>query len=167
MRRAAPWIKLLLAGALAAGIVWLLFPSPVRVIRNNLEGLAAAASSSPSGNIKRLANVNTLLGYFAQEVVINLEGYGRAAERISGRDELTQLLMAGRTMGQSFKVEFYDIQVALEEGGLAATARLAALVTQQGQTDPLVQEFYVRFVKTGRSWLISEVRPVNSSAVGR
>lgn len=167
MSRAAPLAKLLLAAALAAAVLWFLFPPAERVIRKNLLNLAEAISTNPGGNIKRVANANRILGFFAPDVVIHLDGYGRALERIEGRDELTQLLMAGRQAARGARVEFYDIQIALEPVGDAATARLAALVTLEGETDPLAQEFTVRLRKMDRAWLIHEIRPVRSSAIGQ
>ena len=92
-----------LAALVAAG-VWLwtvLFPSPEKVVRQRLATVAQRVSFTANESaLARLADAESLAGYFSTNVEINLDVPGRIQHTIVGRDEITQTAVAARSTGQ-------------------------------------------------------------------
>ena len=84
-RRLFPWAVV----AALAGWGWVtLHPSPERLIRKQLAGVAHAVSFGPGqGNLAKLANAARLAGYFSTnvDVQIDVRAIGNARLRVDGR----------------------------------------------------------------------------------
>src|ERR1700690_2121138 len=102
----------LLATLMVVGIwLWLeLFPSPEKVIRQRLATVAKRASfAADEGALARLADPESLAGYFSTNVEIDLDVPGRIQHTILGRDEITQTAAAARSTVSSLSVKFLDV----------------------------------------------------------
>jgi len=95
------WPRLLLLAAVAALGVWAwtaLHPSPERLIRKQLEGVARAVSFRPNeGYLAKLAGARSLPDFFSTNVEINIDLPGRQEHRLAGREEIQQAALAART----------------------------------------------------------------------
>jgi hypothetical protein len=146
----------------AAGIViwWFFFPSPERAIKKRLTRLSEVISADVSNsNIKRVANVNQLASFFSADVAIDASSVSRYNELITGRDELTQAIMAARTMVQKIEAKFYNIEIEVDESRKNATVELTALVKLNNQEDPFLGDVKLTMRKEDRQWMISSVAP--------
>ena len=160
MKLLRPALQLFILGGIAFAIWYYFFPPPERIIRQNLEGLAAEVSESPQGNIARVANVNSISSYFHPEVVLDLQGFGRGIEVISSRGELQRMAMAARQNVESLNVKFNNVHIQVAEDGQSARVNLTAVVRIDTMQDPAVQDINVRFENHEGDWLIRSIQPV-------
>jgi hypothetical protein len=155
---------LVLAGLIALGFwgwrAW--FPSPQGVIRKRLAELARTASfSSNEGPLAKLANVQKLPPFFANDVEITVDAPGRSQQTYHGRDELLQAAMGARTALSGLTVEFLDVIVSLAPDKEFATANLTAKARVPGE-DFTVQELKFTLKKIGGVWLIFRIETVKT-----
>jgi hypothetical protein len=160
------FVRLVLLAALLVLSWWLwvvFFPSPEKVIRKRLAELAQATSfAANEGDFARLGNIAQLGGFFSPDAQIVLDAAGYGAHNLSGRDEIMQAAGAARTATTSLKVEFLDLNVALDFGRELATVDL----TVRGKTgnDPnfFVQEMKFNLKRINGRWFIIRVEPVKT-----
>jgi hypothetical protein len=161
------WLaRLLVLGVLGALVFWmegLIFPSPERIIRQQLTGLAKAASVTPNeAPLVKLANTQKLSSFFTTDAEISVDVPGRSIQVVNGRDEILQAAMGMRSMLNNLKVEFVDIIVVLAADKTSAVAHLTATANMPGEKIPEVQELEIRFKKAERDWLINHVETVKT-----
>ena len=155
----------LLAVVIAAG-VWLwnvFFPSSETVIRRHLNSVAADASFDSKQNpLVAANNAETLAGFFATNVQINLDVPGHAQQSFASRGEITQAALAARSVVGGLKVEFLDVDVAVGADKLSATADLTVKAQAAREKDVIVQEMKFTFQKIDGDWLITRVETVRT-----
>jgi len=158
--------RLVLFVALLALGVWLwfvLFPSPEKIIRQRLTKLAHTASfSSGESDLARLAAAQSLAGYFATNVEINLDVPGRLQHRLLGRDEIQQAALGARESLASLKITFPDLNVTVAPDKQSAVVDVTVVANAAGQSDSFVQQMKFTFQKTEDGWLISRVETVRT-----
>jgi hypothetical protein len=158
--------RLVLFVALLALGVWLwfvLFPSPEKVIRQRLTKLARTASfSSGESDLARLAAAQSLAGYFATNVEINLDVPGRLQHRLLGRDEIKQAAFGARSTLRGLKVQFPDINITVAPDKQSAVADLTVEANVAGEHDSIVQEMKFTFQQTDGEWLITRIETVRT-----
>jgi len=156
---------ILLAALLALG-VWLwfvLFPSPEKVIRKRLTELARTASfSSGESDLARLAAAQSLAGFFATNVEINIDVPGRIQHRLLGRDEIKEAALGARSTLGGLKVTFPDINVAVAPDKQSAVVDLTVEASVAGESDSIVQEMKFTFQQTDGEWLITRIETVST-----
>jgi len=158
--------RIILLAALVALGVWLwlvLFPGPEKIIRRRLTELARTASfSSNEGNLAHLAAAQSLAGFFATNVEINLDVPGRLQHRLMGRDEIQQAALGARSTLSGMKVHFPDINVTVAPDKQSAVADLTVEASIAGERDTIVQEMKVTLQKTDDGWLITRIETVRT-----
>jgi hypothetical protein len=134
------------------------FPSDEKVIRAMIQEVAAKATIRPGeGNFARMKAVSDLMGFFALDVSISLEGLPGEARDIQGLGSLRELAVAARTQLRSAEVTFTDIVVEVDPGRDTATARMIGRAQLSGTDQPWYQELKVGLRKAEGTWKIERV----------
>jgi hypothetical protein len=159
-------LRFILLAALAALGVWLwfvLFPNPEKIIRQRLTELARTASfSSGEGNLAKLAAAQSLAGFFATNVEINIDVPGRIQHRLLGRDEIKEAALGARSTLSGLKVHFPDVNLTVAPDKQSATADLTVEATVAGERDAIVQEMKFTLQQTDGEWLIVRIETVRT-----
>ncbi len=157
-------IRLALVGAMAAAGVWLwtvLFPSPVEIIRAQLNQMARYASfNSPQNQLAALAAADKLSSFFTTNVQIVLQFPGNDEHTINGRDEIRQDIVAARLSLDRLKVEFPDINVTVAPDENSAVADLTVRADTDGDKDGVAEEMKFTFQKIDGQWLVTRIDTV-------
>lgn len=160
------WPRLLLAAAGGALAVWAwlaLHPSPERLIRRQLDGVARAASFGPNqGMLAKLASAESLANYFSTNVDIKIDVPGRQEHRLAGREEIQQAALAARGTVQGLTVTFPDVTIIVNADQQSAVADLTLQAQVSGEQDMVVQEVKVTLRKINGQWLITKVETVRT-----
>lgn len=136
------------------------------MIRKLLAAAAETASLRPNESaLAKLGGANKLAGFFAPDVVINLDVTGLRARTINGRDELVEIAAAARANLQEAKIRLYDIVVELAPDRQTATVQVTMLASIDGSTDPIFQLMKMRLKKIDGGWKITQVDPVKTPRV--
>ena len=158
--------RLVLFAALLALGVWLwfvLFPGPVKIIRQRLAQLAATASfSSEDRGLARIAGAQHMAGLFATNAEVNLDVPGRIQHTLMGRDEIQQAALGARSTLSGLKVTFSDINVTVAPDKQSAVADLTVEANVAGENDAIVQQMKFTFQQTDDGWLIARVETVRT-----
>jgi len=158
--------RFILLAALVALGVWLwfvLFPSPERIIRQRLAELARAASfSSGESDLARLAAAQSLAGFFATNVDVDLDVPGRGQISLAGRDEIRQAVLGIGSRLSGLKIQFPDINITVAPDKQSAAADLTVEANAGGEADFIVQEMKFTFQQTGGEWLIVRIETVRT-----
>ena len=157
-------IRLFWIGMFAGLGFWfwhVLFPKPEQVIRKELLELART-TSVPQNEAQwaQIAKAHKLISFFTPDIEIKVDLPGQYQRIFSGLDDVREAALVSRRLGKTFRVDFFDINVEVEEGGKSAAARLTAQATIQGELNP--QELKFTFSKVGRDWLIRRVETVKT-----
>ena len=146
------------------GWVWAaLFPNPKAVIRSQILKLARLASFSPNeGNINRLAQHHQFSALFSEEARVAVEASGDVPHYFNGREELMNAVMAARSLVNTLKAEFFDLNIEMGPRNQSALVDLTARADVNGQPGSYVQELKFTFRKTDGNWLITRVEPVTN-----
>ena len=160
------FLRICLLAVVAGLAFWLwtvFFPNPETVIRKRLDKVAKLVSfGSNEGNIVRAANVMQVSGYFATNIEITVDTPSQSRQTLTGRDELTQALMAARSMVKGLDVDFIDQTITLAPDKLSATVSLTGKARVPGDRDLLVQELKFYLQKIDGAWLIVRVETVKT-----
>lgn len=141
----------------------LLFPNPQKIIRHRLNKLAQLVSFEPGeGNFSRVANVERMGGYFADDVEVAVDIPGLESHTINGRAELIQAAAAWRSTANGVAAQLYDINVDMGPNDQSAMADLTLRARVGGDRDAVIQELKVTFKKIKGDWLISRVATVQT-----
>lgn len=158
-------VRIILLLALIALGVWLwtvFFPSPEKIVRNQLAKLAQDASFSPDQNgLIKMAHAQSIGDFFSTNVEINIDVPGHE-ENITGRDQITQAALASRQQFSSIDVKFPDITVTVAPDKNSATADTTLEANMSGDRDTIVQEVKFTFEKIDGQWLITKVETVKT-----
>jgi len=156
--------RVLLLAALVALGVWLwtiLSPSPEKIIRRQLDGVAKHASfTADEGNLARLASAQGLADYFATNVEVNINTRDSDRQEFVGRAQITQAALAARSEVGSLSVKFLDVDVAVAQDKQSATADVTVDANVSGQPDAIVQEVKITLQKISGQWLITRVETI-------
>ena len=137
-------------------------------IRRRVEDLARVLCvQSGESPISRAAKANRAAGFFVPAVTVDLAMTGWEPYAIEGRDNLRDTLLAVLGRVQSSSVEFLDVLVHLDadRSGAEAEAHFTARVGVPGERGFDAQEFKMRMVREGDTWMIAAVRTVKT--IGR
>jgi hypothetical protein len=160
---------LFLPVALIALGIWLwfvLFPSPEKIIRNQLAKLANTISfSANEGSLAKLAGAQGLAGFFSTNVQVNIDVPGHERQTYAGRDEITQVAIAVRSAVSSLAVKFPDVNVTIAPDKQSAVADLTVDATISGERDAIVQEMKFTFEKSEGKWLIIKIETVRTLSI--
>jgi hypothetical protein len=154
-------VLLVIAAALAFWLWTVFFPSPEKVIRKQLLNMAGDVSfSQDQNNLVKLAHAQSVVSFFASNVVLALTLPGRVEQATLDRDEITQAVLASRQQATDLDVRFPDINVTVAPDKNSATADVTVDATVSGQRDAVLQEVKFTFQKVDGHWLISRVETV-------
>jgi ketosteroid isomerase-like protein len=158
--------RLILLAALAALGVWLwtiFFPNPEHVIRKQLAKLAQDVSFSQNeNNLVKVADAQSVADFFSSNVEVNITVPGHEQQTLAGRDQITQAALASRTMATELDVKFPDVNVTVAPDKQTATADVTLDATVSGESNAIIQEVKITFVKVDGKWLISAVETVRT-----
>jgi hypothetical protein len=162
-------LRVLSVAALVAVGVWLwtvLFPSPEKVIRQRLATVAKRASfTADESALARLADAESLAGYFSTNVEIDLDVPGRFQLTITGRDEVTQHAAAADSMVSSLSVKFLDVTLTIGPDKQSAVADFTVEARAGGDPDLIVQEMKFTLRKIDGQWLITRVETIRTLSI--
>jgi hypothetical protein len=157
-------IRIILIAALAALGVWLwtvFFPSPQKIIRQQLAGLAADISFSQSQNdLVKMARAQNVASFFAGNVTVNVTVTGYDQQTVMDHDEITQAMLASRQRATDIDLKFPDVNVTVAPDKTSATADVTVDATVSGERNAILQEMKFTFEKTDGHWLINRVETV-------
>jgi hypothetical protein len=160
------WPRLLLlavAGALAVWVWAAWHPSPEKLIRKQLDGLARSASFGPNqGMLAKVAHAEGLSDFFSTNVEIKIDAPGHQEHRLMARSEIPQMAMGLRSSVQSLSVAFPDVTVIVNADEQSAIADATLQVKVSGEADVIVQEVKITLRKMDGHWLILKVETVRT-----
>jgi hypothetical protein len=161
--------RVVFLAALAMLGVWLwavLYPSPEKVIRRQLNEIAKHVSSlGNEGTLARLATAQGLVGYFSTNAAVNIDTREEGRYDFVGRDEITQAILATPFADGSLSVKFLDVDVTVAPNKQSATARLTVDADVSGQRDEIVQEMKLTLQKISGRWLITHVETIRTLSI--
>ena len=157
--------RIILVIALAALGVWLwtvLFPSPEKIIRKQLAGLANEVSFSQDQNsLIKLAHAQSVADFFTSNVEVDVNVPGHGQQTMLGRDQITQAVLASRQEATDLKLKFPDVNITVAPDNNSAVADVTVDATISGERDAILQEVKITFQKVDGKWLINKVESVN------
>ena len=152
---------------IAVACAWVGFgwvSSQERQIRRRLDALAETASvGGQDTNLVRMAKAARLVGYFTEDVTIDL---GSSSTAIRGRDALMAMAARIRVSQEGLRIELVDVQITVAAEGPRATASMtvegsgADFATGDQVID--AREIEMTLVKMDGEWLIRDVSAVSS-----
>jgi len=149
--------------ALGAWAWMALHPSPERLIRRQLEGVARAASFGPDqGYLAKMAGAQRLPDFFSTNVEVQIDIPGHHGHRLAGREEIQQAALASRASVQSMTVTFPDVTVIVNADQESAVADLTLQARVSGEQETVVQEMKATLRKINDQWLIVKVETVRT-----
>lgn len=158
--------RLVLLAAVAVLGFWLwtiLFPSPEKVILRKMSSLAATATfGANDSNLTRAAKAGNLVGFFANDAQIIIDGSGQAARTLSGRDEIRETALGGFASLPALKVQFLDVTVLVGADRQTANVNCTVKVVAGDSKDFGVQEMHFQLKKVDGTWLISRAEAVKT-----
>jgi len=158
------WARRLLLVVVAALGVWAwmaLHPSPERLIRRQLAGVARAVSFGPNeGNLAKLAGAERLGNFFSTDVDVQINVPGRQEHRLAGREEIQQAALAARGSVQGLSVTFADVTIVVNADEESAVAEATVQARVAGERDMIVEEIKFTLRKIKGEWLIVKVETV-------
>src|ERR1700719_3412485 len=110
---------LLVAAVVVIGFfVWRVwFPNPQQVIKRRLNEVARLASFTPNeGAISRLAKIQRLGLFFAEDVQVMFDIPGYEAHTLNRREEVMQVVMASPRLGAGVAAQFLDMNIQMGAG---------------------------------------------------
>ncbi len=162
-------LRVVLLATLVVASFWLwtvVFPSPEKVIRRQLDEVAKRASfTADESTLARLANAESLGAYFSTNVTVNLDVPGRDGHTIMGRDEITQVALASRSATSGLNIKFLDVTVTVAPNKHSATADLTVEARPSDDQDLIVQEMKFTLQKISGQWLITRVETIRTLSI--
>ena len=154
-------VGLLVALGVVAFWLWrILVPTQEEIIRKRLLQIAQVASfSGKESPLAKLGNAQQLANFCAPDAEIAVEIPGHT-QTITGQEEIRQAALGARTAVSSVRIEFLDVNVAIDLGKQSAVAHLTAKGRVQGEQ--VVQEMKFIFRKIEGKWLIQRVETVKT-----
>jgi hypothetical protein len=160
------WPRFFLLAVVVALAAWAwvaLHPDSERQIRRRLEGLAHAASFGPNqGYLAKLAGAQSLAGFCATNVEVNIDVPGRQEHGLAGREDIQQAALAMRASARALTVTFPDVTVQVSADQQSAVADLTLQAQVPGEHDMIVQEVKATLQKIDGQWLIVKAETVRT-----
>ena len=156
---------LLVAAVLVIGFfVWqFCFPNPQQVIKRRLNEVARLASFTPNeGAISRLAKIQRLGLFFAEDVQVTVDIPGYESHTFNRREEVMQVVMASPRLGAGVAAQFLDMNIQMGAGDESAMVDLTLEAKISGESDLLAQELNFTLKKIKGDWLITRVETVKT-----
>lgn len=157
-------LRVVLLAALVALGVWLwtiFFPSPEKIIRRRLAAVAKLVSfTTNESSLARLASAESLTGYFATNVEVNINTGESGQRQFVGRAQIRQAVLAAHSAFGSLSVKFLDVDVDVAPDKTSATADVTVDANVAGQPNAILQEVKITLRKIGGQWLITRVETV-------
>jgi hypothetical protein len=153
--------------AVVAGLgFWLwtvFFPSPEKMIRKEIAGLAATATlKSGDSNLMRAAKAANLAGLFATNAQIILNVPDLPNRTLSGREEIQETALGGLANIPTLNVKFLDVNVRISADKQTADVDCTGEVNAGDKRDFGVQELHFQFKKIDGDWLITLAETVKT-----
>jgi hypothetical protein len=157
---------IVLAGLLALGVwLWIYYhPTPQEAIRRQLANLAEAASfEKGEGLVTRAAASQKLAGFFAPNVMMNIEPRGIFADEVT-RAEIAERAFQLRSFPdiESFKVKVLDPVITLGADKKSAIVELTIHAETAGERHLIVQEMKFMMKEVDDEWYILRVETVRT-----
>lgn len=160
------FIRTVAIAALIVLGIWLwriLFPSPEHVIRSMIGNLAETVSfDAKDGNISKAYKVSKLQDFLTVDVEIAVDVSGYPAHTFTGRDEITQALVAGQHRFRGLQIEFPDVNIKLAPDKESAVVNLTAQAKIVGDRDFGIMEFNFLLKKIEGKWKIYRIETVKT-----
>ncbi len=151
---------------LGAWLWTVLFPSPEKAIRRQLDEVAKHVSSlTNEGTLARLATAQSLVGYFSTNAEVSIDTGEEGQYELVGRDEITRAILAAPLADDSLSVKFLDVHVTVAPNKQSATAHLTVDADVAGQRDDIVREMKFSFQKSGGQWLITHIETIRTLSI--
>lgn len=148
-----------------AGWLWIyLHPTPQEAIRRQLIQLAEAASfETREGLVGRASAAQKFAGFFAAEVIMNIEPRGIFPEQVS-RTEISEQAFFLRSQKEilSFKVKILDPVITLGADEKSAIVELTLHAETEGDRHMIVQEMKFTMRAVEDDWVILRVDTVRT-----
>jgi hypothetical protein len=157
----------LLAISIGAGVwLWVYFhPGPEETIRRRLADIAEEVSfSEREGVVARTARAQSLAGYFAREVSLQIDLPELTSHEGMSRDEIAQLALVLRSSPyfRSLKVQILDPVIMLGGDRKSAVVDLTLRAETVGDKYLVVQEMKFTMREVDGEWLILRVETVKT-----
>jgi len=157
----------LLAISIGAGVwLWVYFhPGPEEAIRRRLADIAEEVSfSEREGVVARTARAQSLAGYFAREVSLQIDLPELTSHEGMSRDEIAQLALVLRSSPyfRSLKVQILDPVIMLGGDRKSAVVDLTLRAETVGDKYLVVQEMKFTMREVDGEWLILRVETVKT-----
>ena len=163
MRKALLGLSAAVVLLLAFWLYPILFPSDEERIRRVLNDMAKAAEvHANEAPLARLGKANKLAGFFASDIEINLQGVPADWANILGRDQLREVILAGRAHLRQWRLELLGVSIRVDRNEPMAEAFTTAVAEINGEKNAVVQELRLTLKKTERRWLISRVDTIST-----
>jgi hypothetical protein len=154
-------ILLVITAAIAFWLWTVFFPGPEKIVRGQLADLAGDVSFSPGENgLIKIAHAQSVAGFFATNVEVNISVPEHEQQSLIGRDEINQAVLVSRQRLASLDVKFPDVNITVAPDKNSAVADVTVDATISGESNALVQEIKFTFEKAGGQWLIDKVETV-------
>jgi hypothetical protein len=142
--------------------LWLVFhPAPEKMIRKRLMDVAQNASfTGKEGNIMQMAAAQKLADSFSSDAEIIVDVPNVQKINFEGRDGILQAAVRARTVVDSVKIEFLDLNVTLAPDKKTAEVELTAKIISPGERDFVPQELKFSMKESDGQWLITRVETV-------
>lgn len=145
-----------IAAAAAAAFFW--WPNEEAKVRRRLDALAEAVSvPSKEQDLARVARASRSRGFFAEDVTVELEGFGEPLLR--GRDAIAGMIARPWGTGHGVRVELSNIRISVDENRTSADARFdARAVSLEPDGNPTTLDgrmVVLTFRKVDGTWLVA------------
>ena len=153
---------LLGAAAAAAALWWLLAPSDEQRIRREFDALVAnAEKSGPESPLAAVGKAAEIADRFVEEPELQVDVLpGSTSTRAAVQSSVFQV----RAMADSISIRVYDRTLQLAPDRRSARMRLSVRATGRagGDSDHVIREFELGWVKAGGRWRIQSARTVEA-----
>lgn len=161
--------RLILLAALVALGCWLwtiLFPSPEKIIRRQLDEIGKYASFTASESaLARLGAARKLAGYFSTNAEVHLDTRETGQYNLIGKEQILQSIVAAQSERGSMNVKFLDVEVIVAPDKKTATADLTVDANVSDQQNAIVQEVKINLQKINGQWLITRVQTIRTLSI--
>ena len=162
MKNISRIVAVLAVGAFGIWLWLALFPSPEKVIANQFEKLAHAATVRPGeGTLPRVAGAQAVGNFFSTNVAMNIDVPGYHQDTVVSRDDLVQAVMAAHFSG-GLTLKFMDINVAVAADKETAQVEATVEARVPGEHDVMMQQMKFTLRKINGKWLITRVQTVRT-----
>jgi hypothetical protein len=160
------WSRLFFLAVVVALGAWAwvaLHPSPERLIRRRLEGVAHAASFGRNqGFLSKAVGAQSLADSCATNIEVSIDVPGHREHGLAGREDIQQAALAMRASVPALTVSFPDVIVNVSADQQSAVADLTLEARVPGEQDMIAQEVKVTLRKIDGQWLMVKVETVRT-----